>query len=121
MVRFYSGEGSTFYDYLTIKKIIPYSDRTYLHCSGKRFFKDLKNPSGYKTEYYYIRVKVEGYLREYVDFELNPDDLIFIVGHLGNSKAVNNGNLEIGALIVADAIMKPTYLNYYPNREIGER
>lgn len=68
-----------------------------------------------------MTVRVEGYLIDYVDFEVSQGDCIFVVGHYANSIKENNGNKIVVPVLVADAIMKPDYLKYYKTNELGER
>lgn len=121
MVREYVAEGSNSYHYLTVEKIYKGDDIRFLHCVGKRFFRDLRNKSGYKVEPYLMRVKVLGMLVDYVDYEVSPNECIFVIGHFANSSREVNGTKVIAPILVADAIMKPDYLKYYKNKELGER
>lgn len=121
MAKGFIAEGSNCYHHLRIDKIRNFNDFRYLKCIGGRFFRDLKNPSGFRVEDYSITVRVDGYLVDYVDFELSEGDNIFVIGHL------TNGNERVGEtyrrypLLIADCIYKEDFLKYFPRANIGER
>ena len=121
MAKQYVAEGSNCYHYLSVDKVYSYQDYRYIVGFGKRFFRDLTKPSGYRVDDYSLRVRAEGYLADYVDYEVSPGECIFVIGHLGTSVRKRNTGVEKGVILIAEAIMKPEYLKYFKNKELGER
>lgn len=117
----YATEGSTVYLPLTIKTIGEYEGKKYILCKGTTFHRDLKSITGWRTFTYSIKVKAEGYLTEYVDYELNEGDKIFVVGHLEDTATRKDGMVLRHVLINAESIYRADYLKYYPMRELGEK
>lgn len=119
MARDYVAEGSCCYHYIRVDKVYSSGEFRYIKGYTKRFFKDLTKRNGYRIDDCAVRVRVSGYLADYVDYEVIPNEVIFVVGHLGAS--INPETRDVKMIIVADAIMKPDYLKYYKTGEIGER
>lgn len=113
-------EGSNCYHSLKVLEIYTYNDTRYLKCEGGRFRRDLKNPSGYRITKYTIKVKVEGYLTEYVDYELTEGDNIFVVGYPADTVYKKEGIVLTYPHIVAECIFKADYLKYFPMKQVGE-
>lgn len=113
-------EGSNCYHSLKILEIRTYEDKRYLKTDGGRFRRDLKNPSGWRIVDYTLTVRVEGYLTEYVDYELSPGDNIFIVGYPVDSIYKGGDKVLRYPIVVAEAIFKADYLKYFPMKQLGE-
>lgn len=118
----YATQGSNVYLPLTIKQINDYDGKKYIKCSGSTYHRDLKTPSGWKVYQFGITVKVEGFLTDYVDYELCPEDRIFVVGHLEDTTYAKNGIILRHVLLNAESIYKADYLKYFSGKlVVGEK
>ena len=114
-------EGSNCYHSLKVLEVRTYEDKRYLKCRGGRFRRDLKNPSGWRVIDYDLTVRVEGYLTEYVDYEIAPDDNIFVVGYPSDTIYKTSEKVLRYPVVVAECIFKADYLKYFPMKQIGEQ
>ena len=118
----YATQGSNVYLPLTIKSIGEYEGKKYLKCSGSTYHRDLKVPSGWKVYPFKLTVKVEGFMVDYVEYELSPEDKIFVVGHLEDTTYRKDGIILHHVLLSAESIYKADYLKYFPgNLMLGEK
>lgn len=120
MGKGYVSEGSNIYLHLQVDNIRTYQDKRFIKCEGKIFHRDLKNTCGFRVINYGITVKVDGFLKEYVDFEINPGDNIFVVGYLEDDYYRREGFSVKFPILVAESIYKEDYLKYFPRRQFGE-
>lgn len=121
MSKGYVSEGSNAYLHLHVDKIFPWEDCIFLHCLGVTYRRDLKSASGYKLTDYGMKVKVTGYLVDYVNFELSPGDDIFVIGYFDNSVRMVEGIGVRYPILIAESIYKEDWLKYFPNKELGEK
>lgn len=114
-------EGSNCYHSLKVQEVRTYEDKRYLQCRGGRFRRDLKNPSGWRVIDYDLTVRVEGFLTEYVDYEISSGDNIFVVGYPADSIYKTSDKVLRYPIVVAECIFKADYLKYFPMKNIGEQ
>lgn len=109
-------QGQNEYHHLKIIEIKDYTSGEYplviLRCEGKHLLRDSKAKYGWTTERYKTRVFVKGQLMYYALYELDVNDLIFVVGHTEMCKP-NQYNLE--RMVKADYIYKEDWVKYYNN------
>ena len=121
MSKGYVSEGSNCYQHLHIDKIYPMEHCTFLHCLGVTYRRDLKSACGYKLTDYRLKVKVLGYLVDFVNFELSEGDDIFVVGYFDNGLRLTDSIPIKYPVLVAECIYKEDWLKYFPNKELGEK
>lgn len=117
----YIPEGSHSYHHLEVVDIRTYDDKRFIKCKGATFHRDLKNPSGFRVIHYGLTVKVLGYLVDYVDFELDKGDKIFVVGYPEDDFFRREGYSIKFPILTAESIYKEDYLKYFPRQQIGEQ
>lgn len=109
-------QSSNEYHHLKVIEIKDYSNGTYplvtMRCEGKHILRSSEARTGYTTVPYKVKVFVKGQLMSYVLYEIDINDLIFVVGHTDMSKP-NKYNFE--RILKADYIYKEDWVKYYNN------
>lgn len=109
-------QGQNEYHHLKVKEIQDYSNRekpvVILRCEGKHLLRDSTSKFGFSTVPYRTKVFVKGQLMNYVLYEIDEEDLIFVVGHTDMCKP-NKYNFE--RMVKADFIYKEDWVKYYNN------
>lgn len=109
-------QGQNEYHHLKVLEIKDYSRGEHpcviIKGQGKTFYRNTRTNSGYSIEPYRITVIVKGQLMDYVLYEIDEEDLIFVIGHTEMCKP---SEYQYVRALKAAYIYKEDWVKYYNN------
>lgn len=109
----YVGQSTNEYHHITVREVVDYSECSYpfvlIKGDSKIMCRDSKALKGYTVKPYSIQVRVRGMLMNYVLYEIDEGDNIFVIGH---SEMWTPKKFPM-RIVKAECIYKEDWMKYY--------